>query len=622
MPVQRYIVAIFIILLLMVAAPNSRAKVPSRSSQPDSTTLEVIADEDVPYGVAAGYIKGHRLLQEGNTAEALPFLHMAYRAEPEVADIAVDFQAALVAEGYLKDALEIIDDLVVAYPDSLKFLARRVNLKLQLGQFVDALVDLRELRNQNYVTLAMIDAEATILASDQKIDQALDVYRDGLHLLPAEAGNIYLGMSRILQKAHQESRIAEVMDEALVELPDDPRLWLVKIRVLAAIGEEEAALATAQDADTHFARLIINEALAAEATGIDLAEARMRAANMPPDSFIVELADFHAQSGDLARALSILQPMADAGQLPLTPSLWLARLLLGTGNLEEGAALIEDILVKWPKAGRGWYLRGKVAETNDEWESALSYFAKAVLLAEPDPEIRLGYVRAMLVSWESDLSVSEPSETQAERRVTFARHLGVASTLMPEQDREGQLILGYGFKAMGDYEAAQWRFGLAAEEPNLQMNARLQKSICHDLLGQEGKARRELETLQKQFPRHPEVANSLGYFLAEKGTDLDRAEQLVAISLAAEPGNGAYLDSMGWIHYRNGNLEKALDFMIQAVNVLPDDPVILEHLGMVLKSQGKFVEALGILQRSLAQGGDQDRLTAVIAELKSSQDSD
>ena len=86
--------------------------------------------------------------------------------------------------------------------------------------------------------------------------------------------------------------------------------------------------------------------------------------------------------------------------------------------------------------------------------------------------------------------------------------------------------------------------------------------------------------------------------------------------LAAEPGNGAYLDSMGWIHYRNGNFERALDFMIQAVNVLPDDPVITEHLGMVLKAQGQAGEALDMLRRALALGGDRERLQAVIAELE------
>ncbi|MFT7699783.1 MAG: tetratricopeptide (TPR) repeat protein, partial [Candidatus Krumholzibacteriia bacterium] len=581
-----------LIILVSIAAGPAFGQSEETPNELDLIADEVTADEDVPYGVAAGYIMGHRLLQEGNSAEALPYLHMAYRAQPEVVDIAVDFQAALVAEGYVKDALEVIGGLVAAYPDSLKFIAQRVNLNLQLSQVNEALTDLRFLRDQNYVTLAMIDAEASILASDGKTDQALDVYRDGLHLLPNDAGAIYLGMSRVLQKAHQEGRIADLMDEALLTSPDDPRLWLVKIRVLAAIGEDEAALAATQDADTHFASLLIEEA--AGSTDDDRARAatERRNANLPPDSFVVELADFHAQRGDLEKALEILTPLSDAGQLQLTPSLWLARLQLGTGRVAEGSALIEELIVKWPEAGRAWYLRGKATEAGGDWATALPAFAKAVTLAERDPEIRLGYVRAMLVVWEGDIAAADPTPEQAERQKTFSTHLAVAGTIVPEQDLEGQLILGYGFKAVGDYDAAQWRFGLAAEDPNLQMNARFQKSICHDLLGEEGRARRELETLQNQFPRHPEVANSLGYFLAEKGEDLEKAESLVAISLAAEPGNGAYLDSMGWIHYRNGELEKALDFMIQAVNVLPDDPVILEHLGMVLKGQGKREEAL------------------------------
>ena len=43
---------------------------------------------------------------------------------------------------------------------------------------------------------------------------------------------------------------------------------------------------------------------------------------------------------------------------------------------------------------------------------------------------------------------------------------------------------------------------------------------------------------------------------------------------------------------RPGRIEDAFDYLIQAVNVLPDDPVILEHLGMVLKEQGQFAEAV------------------------------
>ena len=82
----------------------------------------------------------------------------------------------------------------------------------------------------------------------------------------------------------------------------------------------------------------------------------------------------------------------------------------------------------------------------------------------------------------------------------------------------------------------------------------------------------------------------------------------------------AYLDSLGWVMYRHGRYEEAFDYLIQAVNVLPDDPIILEHLGVVLNLLGQKSEALDILRRSLAQGGDSVRIEALIAEIEASQE--
>ena len=612
--VQLTLLVAFLLLGLPVLAQDAAAV-------PDSSESYIVEDEDVPYGVAAGYMVGRKLLEEGNVAEALPLLHMAYRAQPDVIDIAMDFQAALTAKGYFKDALAVVDQMVTLYPDSLDFLVERANLHLKTGAPEKALTDLRTLRSNGHVTYSIIDVEAQILAADGKTDQALDVYRDGLHLLPEQGSGLYLGMSGLLQNAGQDDRIPGLMDEALVDYRHVPRLWLVKSRALAAQGEDDAALKTAQDADTYFAGLAIAEAvdeLGADPDAVPQAEAHpMRAANdLPPDSFVVELADFYAQRRELDKALGILQPLAATGELRLAPSLWLGRLLLGTGRTEEGVAVVSDILTRWPDSGRGWFLKGKATEGAGDWPNALPDFAHAVELEPRDPEIRLGYVRAMLVVWEADLTTTTPTEDQEAHRTEFRRHLMVASTLVPDQDMEGQLILGYGFKGVSDYERAVWRFGLASENPDLRMNALMQKSLCHDYLDELDKARADLETLHREFPDHPEVANSLGYFLAEKGLDLDFAAELVTSALAAEPGNGAFLDSMGWIHFRNGNLEQALDYMIQAVNVLPDDPVILEHLGMVLKAQGKPAEALDVLRRALARGGDQERLQTLITELE------
>ncbi|MCB1181999.1 tetratricopeptide repeat protein [bacterium] len=607
------------VFILLVTGLVAAGPVAARYAATAADTARGTPDEDVPYGVAAGYIVGHKLLEEGSAKEALPYLHMAYRAQPKVIDIAMDFQEALAAEGYVKDALQVMDLLITDHPDSLGFLVKRANLNLKAGKAEEALADLRRLRAEGRVDFAIIDAEASILAATGETSQALDVYRDGLELLPADGPDIYLGMVGVLQKAERLDEVPDLLEQALADHPDEPRLWLLKARVEAAQGRHDAAVATARAADTHFATLLVAGAPDPDLELDDAATGAARPAppaGLPADSFLVELADFYAQRGQPDQALAILEPLSAAGELRLAPSLWLARLLLGTGRSEEGAALVTDILGRWPDSGRAWYLQGKVAEGAGDWEGSLPDYARAVEKAPRDAEIRIGYVRAMLVAWERDLAAAAPDTSAQTKLETFRRHVMVASTLVPDEDRGGQLVLGYAFKALRDYERAAWRFGLAAESDELRLGALLQKSICHDTRGEEEQARADLETLHREFPRNPEVANSLGYFFAEKGIELKRAAELVEIALAAEPGNGAYLDSMGWIHYRNGNFERALDFMIQAVNVLPDDPVITEHLGMVLKAQGQAGEALDMLRRALALGGDRERLQAVIAELE------
>jgi tetratricopeptide (TPR) repeat protein len=591
--------------------------IPVALGQEDDSNF--VEDEDVPPGIASGWIVGHRLLEEGNSADALPYLHMAYRAHPDVIVIAMDFQTALASEGYLRDAINVMDTLVAAYPDSQTFLLRRSALNLSSGKSDKALEDLRTIRRQGNASVEVLAAEASILASDGKTGQALDVLRDGLHLHPDRGRDIYLEMARILRQADETGAIPGLMDEALVEFPDEPMLWLVKIRSLAALSRPTEARAAAQEADHHFSTL-------PAAPGSDLPDdpslmestaGTHQYPGLPNDSFAVELADYYAQNNQIDQALAILKPLSDQGELALTPSLWLGRLLLGSGREEEGVELVERILAQWPASGRGWYLRGKVDEGSGDWEKAIPHYRRAVELDPYDPEIRLGILRAMLIAWERDLRSEIPDSTQEKKIVEFRDHAMVASTLVPEMDSEGQMMLGYSFRALKDLDRAAWRFELAAENPDLRLTALIQKSISHDENGEFAKARSALELLRQEYPKDPEVANSFGYFLAEKGQDLDLAEDLIREALSSDPGNGAYLDSLGWVMYRNGRFEESFDYLIQAVNVLPDDPVILEHLGIVLMNLEQNAEALDVLERALNLGGDSERISALISTVKS-----
>lgn len=570
-------------------------------------------EDNVPYGAAADYLIGRQLLKDGKYAEALGYLHLVYRTHPDVPAIAIDFQDALVAEGYFKDALGVMNRLVATHPDSVAYLLQRSNLNIKLGKTDEALKDLRDIRSRGEASLDVIMAEASLLAAQGQVNQALDVYQDGLITQPENGHQMYLGMASLLQQDNRVGDVPDLMEQAVNNYPASPQLWLVWARSLALTGQHDAALKIAKDADQNFAGDAYPDR--AEDPDLNTDPDFMNPLEDIPDSFQVELADFYAQQGEVARSVVILKNLRAAEKLDVTPSLWLARLYLGTGQVDLGRELIDDIVLKWPTSGRGWFLKGKLDEEQDNWTDAIALFEKAAELEPYDPEIRLALLRSMLVGWDDDLLGPNPTALQKERREKVEKQAVAAMTIIPDQDSEGQLVLGYAFRTLLDPWRAEGCFAKAAENPDVKISAVTQQSLCLDEMNEPEKARRVLEELQKQYPTHPEVANSLGYFLAEKGEDLDQAVDLIQLALNAEPGNGAFLDSMGWALYRQGQIESAFDFMIQAVNVLPDDPVILEHLGMVLLKMGQKDEAVGMLQRSLLLGGDRDRLKETLHSL-------
>jgi tetratricopeptide (TPR) repeat protein len=93
--------------------------------------------------------------------------------------------------------------------------------------------------------------------------------------------------------------------------------------------------------------------------------------------------------------------------------------------------------------------------------------------------------------------------------------------------------------------------------------------------------------------------NNLAYTLASRGLQLDRAMNLSQRALAAEPKNGAYLDTMGWILYGLGRYDDALDWLKRAVKAAPDGSATLEHVGDVYVKLGSPGKAAKYYERAL-----------------------
>jgi tetratricopeptide (TPR) repeat protein len=98
--------------------------------------------------------------------------------------------------------------------------------------------------------------------------------------------------------------------------------------------------------------------------------------------------------------------------------------------------------------------------------------------------------------------------------------------------------------------------------------------------------------------------NFLGYMWLEQNTKLDKAGELITKANELLPETPAYIDSLGWFHYKKGNYPGALKELQRAeallVPIAPEDAEILEHIGLTHQALGDKAKALDYLERANA----------------------
>ncbi len=125
----------------------------------------------------------------------------------------------------------------------------------------------------------------------------------------------------------------------------------------------------------------------------------------------------------------------------------------------------------------------------------------------------------------------------------------------------------------------------------------------------------QLQLILKIEPDNATVNNDLGYLWADQGKNLAAAENMIRKALEAERSqrrkspnltsdddkdNAAYVDSLGWVLYRRGQIDEARKELERATTLGDgDDPVIYDHLGDVYQHLKMRPEASRAWQRAL-----------------------
>ena len=112
------------------------------------------------------------------------------------------------------------------------------------------------------------------------------------------------------------------------------------------------------------------------------------------------------------------------------------------------------------------------------------------------------------------------------------------------------------------------------------------------------------------------MLNYLGYSWVDMGRNLDRAKGMLHRAVELRPDDGFIVDSLGWVYFRLGEYEAAVEQLERAVELEPGDPVINDHLGDAYWRVGRQREARYQWQRALTLEPEDDTVADIEEKLR------
>ncbi len=167
---------------------------------------------------------------------------------------------------------------------------------------------------------------------------------------------------------------------------------------------------------------------------------------------------------------------------------------------------------------------------------------------------------------------------------------------------EGDLLV-----ASHRYDAALNYYQRALALAPSDTSIRFVRALAYEKQGRIKLAETELKQVLKRKKHDPATLNALGYLLTVHTERFDEAMKLIKKAQKMSPDDAAINDSLGWLHYRRGDIASAEHYLRKSFAVLKQ-PDVASHLIQVLQKRGQTDEAKRILYQMLRQFPDDKKL--------------
>lgn len=387
---------------------------------------------------------------------------------------------------------------------------------------------------------------------------------------------------------------------------DDAALKIAEHYVEAYPSSAQVMLSAAYIADTfenvEFADKWIDQALNLRA-GWDLA-AQMKAAILRRQGKVEERSEFIAK---------FVEEFPQSTMMQINHAAELAR----EKNYQAAFDVMQQVLVTAPDDVSALSYAGALSQQLEKTELAKKYYRRALFQDPKNDDVRWSLARIAVIEEKyaqaeqlySDVHDPE-SYISAQIQVANMRYhtqglkyaVNTLRALQPETEAQYiEIALTRHYLLMQDLEYEE-AFGYI-NETLLYLPDNIDLLYARALVASELRkidvAERDFRAILAAQPKHANALNALGYTLADQTDRYEEAKGFIVQALELRPNDAHILDSMGWVAYRMNDFEVAIEFLERAFAASPEVE-IAAHLGEVLWEAGQREKANQVWQESFA----------------------
>ncbi len=546
------------------AAPTPA--VPSPAAVASDTSSGRYANEEA----LSRYLAARLLEQGGKLTEALGEYYRALSLDPRSVDLLVRISQLCAHLGDPGRSLEFAERALARDPDDWRALWLQGAARFSTGRVRDALEPLERACELDSTQAEVLRTTARVAETLKRMDVAERAWRrlvwvdddDGEAWFQIAATEARRGNFR-----DADASLARAMDLN----PTRPGLLFLQAWVKENLGDLPAAIELYQHhLEVHADDVGTRRRLIALYSRTDhiaeaYAEARLVAEADPNDGESLQvLADLALKAKRTAEADKVLARLRELAPADPENTARVVVVLSRNGRGREGARLADAWAAKHADNLAGPMLAVRAWSAAGQPDSAVARARRAVAMAPDSTEPRRLLARTL---------------QDASRYAEAEREWLVLRERMP--DEPGILLdLGGCRERAGDIDGA-----VAAGRDALKL-----------------------------APDWPQALNYLGYVLADHQRELGEARTLIERAIARDPDNGAFVDSFGWVLFRQGHHAEARVQLERAVQLTNGDPVVREHLGDVYRALQ--LPDLARQQYKLGQAANGDNVRRVSDKLR------